>query len=435
VSTSSYQFEGDNHNSQWAAWEKAGRINLGYRCGLACDWWHNAEDDFDRAKEMGINALRLSVEWSRVEPREGEWDREAIARYKQMLRGLRQRGIQPIVTLHHFSHPWWFEQKGAFLSPDAERLFERFTRCVVGECGELCQFWVTFNEPNVYGALGYVVGEFPPGQKAQVVNALRAQASMGRAHAAAYYAIHEMQPTSQVGWAQNYLVFQPANPTSRLDRWVAALTSELFNESFMKLVEHGRLPFPLNLADGDVRRVAGTCDFVGLNVYSRFNVAFDTSYASQLFGRVFVPPGVPQGDHGAENPYGEAYPPAISVGVKRATRMGKPIYILENGVPDSEDRIRPWVLVNAVRELRTLLSEGYDVRGYFHWSLTDNFEWSEGWGLRFGLYSVDPQTQERRIRRSGELYRKIVKSNGLSVEMAREFANPPIAARDFPIRV
>ncbi len=421
VSTSAHQVEGGSTESQWSAWEAARRIKSGDRRGPACDWWRNAERDFDLAYGLGLNALRLSVDWSRLEPREGAWDDQAVARYRAMLSGLLERGIQPFVCLHHFSHPLWFEQKGGFLYPEADRLFERFARRVAEELGDLCRDWVTFNEPNVYAALGYVLGEFPPGRKGELLNALRVLSGMGRAHARAYRAIHQVRPEARVGWAHNYVVFEPATPEGKLDRLVASLAAELFNNSFLRVVEEGRLAFPFSLANGNLAQARGTCDFVGLNVYSRFHVAFDTRCASQVFGRLFVPPDAPQGDHGVDNPYGEAYPQALRGAVERSSRLGKPIYILENGVPDARDHIRPWLIVNAVKELHNLIGEGRDIRGYFHWTLVDNFEWSEGWRLRFGLYALDPETQQRTARGSAELYQAIVQQNGLTTDILERY--------------
>jgi len=425
VSSAAHQVEGGNGNSQWASWEAAGRIKSGDQCGLACDWWKNAEQDFDLACGLGLNAVRLSVEWSRIEPEPDVWDDAALNRYWAMLMALRDRGLRPFLTLHHFSHPVWFEQRGGFLSSDAAALFLRFARRVVDALGGLCQDWVTFNEPNVYAALGYVLGEFPPGEKGKLITAVRILTAMARAHAATYHAIHEIQPAARVGWAHNYVVFQPARAKSELDGLVTGLVNELFNESFLRLIEDGRLSFPLRLADGNTQQVRGTCDFVGLNVYSRFNVQFDLRHGSQLFGRVFVPGHVPQGDSGVDQPYGEAFPQAVRVAVERVSGMGKPIYILENGVPDAEDRIRPWLMVNAVKEVQALIQEGHDIRGYFHWALTDNFEWSEGWKLRFGLYALDPATQERTARGSAEIYRSIAQHNGLSPELAATYAHYP----------
>ena len=162
------------------------------------------------------------------------------------------------------------------------------------------------------------------------------------------------------------------------------------------------------------------CDFVGLNVYSRFHVAFDLRQPNTLFTRLFVPPDVPQGDHGVENPYGEAFPEAMIHAVQRASRLGKPIYIMENGVPDAQDRIRPWLITNVLRELHGLIDRGHDVRGYLHWTLTDNFEWNEGWKLRFGLVALDPKTQERTLRGSAKLFSEVIRDNGVEAPTSEE---------------
>jgi beta-glucosidase len=430
VSTASYQVEGCNENSQWAEWEKMGRIRSGDRSGVACDWWANAERDFDLARELGINALRLSVEWSRVEPEEGRWEPAALDRYRELLSALAQRGIRPIVCLHHFTNPRWFEEKGAFLYPDASLLFERFARHVVHALGDLCDCWVTFNEPNVYAASGYVLGEFPPGKTGQIGTAIRVTSVLAQCHLRAYRTIHELQPKAQVGWAQHYVVFQPV--ATVFDRWVAHLLNETFNETFLRLVEDGHLQFPLNLLDGNAGKVKGACDFVGLNVYNRLHVAFDLRNLAHMFGRIFVPKHVPQGDPGVERPYGEAYPKAVRAAVERVRPLNRPIYILENGVPDASDRIRPWLIVNVIRELHSLIREGHDIRGYFHWTLTDNFEWTEGWNLRFGLVQLDPKTQDRTVRPSGRIYAEIARSNALTPELAETYASEvprPLAAQ------
>src|SRR5438445_5833034 len=303
---------------------------------MACDWWNNAEQDFNLACGLGLNAVRLSVEWSRIEPEHDVWDDAALNRYWAMLMALRDRGLRPFLTLHHFSHPVWFEQRGGFLSSDAAALFLRFARRVADALGGLCQDWVTFNEPNVYAALGYVLGEFPPGRRGKIITAVRVVNRIAACHGRAFHAIHELQPGAQVGWAHNYVVFEPANGAFAADRWIAALLRQLFNETFLSLMEHGRLSLPFNFVTSHLEEVKGTCDFVGLNVYSRFHVAFSLRHASPLFGNVFVPPHFPQGDCGVDKPYGEAYPEAVREAVQSVARLGKPIYILENGVPDAE---------------------------------------------------------------------------------------------------
>jgi len=420
VATASYQYEGDCENSQWRAWEKAGGIANGDIAGIACDWWRHAERDFDLAQQLGLNALRLSVEWSRLEPRPGEWDAAAFARYREMLQGLRARGIEPMVTLHHFSNPLWFEEMGAFLAPSALDLFTRFVARVVEELGDLCDLWCTINEPNVYTVVGYLLGIWPPGHKGDALNAFRVQATLARAHAAAYRAIHQRQPTARVGWAQNFNILDPAT-NSPLDRLVAGIQDAAYNDFFPRAVLTGRAVFPLNFLAGNLSDVHGTCDFLGINLYYRERVAFGLRYAGQLFGRRFVPEDAPRGDRGLNDFFGEVYPDGILRIAERLGVFGKPIYITEHGVADRTDRILPWVIEQGVRNVHKAIQQGLDIRGYYHWSLVDNFEWAEGWHSRFGLAALDLATQERTLRPSGQFYSAIATANALTSDMVRQF--------------
>ncbi|HEY6250833.1 MAG TPA: family 1 glycosylhydrolase [Candidatus Angelobacter sp.] len=408
VATSAHQVEGHNHNNQWHAWECQGRIKSKEQVGLACDWWTNAEQDFDLAKSLGINALRLSVEWSRIETSQGQWDHAALARYRAILKALRDRGIRPFVTLHHFTNPLWFEAKGAFAAPESILLFQRFTRRVLAALGDLCTDWTTFNEPNVYSALGYFLGEFPPGERGSFLKAALVTENLCRAHAAAYRTIHALQANANVGWAQHFVVFKPTRPESAIDRWICSFIDHRFNDNFAETIGTGRSPFPLNHFRRHLAEVKDTCDYVGINYYSRLRAGFAPRSPKTLCFQLTVPPHKPQGDHGVEIPYGEAYPDGLRRAVERFKSFNKPIYILENGVPDREDRIRPWLLESTVEQIRTMLAEGTDLRGYFHWTLTDNFEWNEGWHLRFGLIELDPKTQARKMRPSAQIYSQLI---------------------------
>ncbi|HEU4783867.1 MAG TPA: family 1 glycosylhydrolase [Ktedonobacterales bacterium] len=429
VATASYQYEGDCENSQWRAWEKAGGIANGDIAGIACDWWRHAERDFDLAQQLGLNALRLSVEWSRLEPRSGEWDTAAFARYREMLQGLRARGIEPMITLHHFSNPLWFEEMGAFLAPSALDLFTRFVARVIEELGDLCDLWCTINEPNVYSVVGYLLGIWPPGHKGDARNTFRVQATLARAHAAAYRAIHQRQPNARVGWAQNFNILDPAT-NSPLDRLVAGIQDAAYNDFFPRAVLTARAVFPLNLFAGNLSDVCGTCDFLGINLYYRERVAFSLRHASQIFGRRFVPKGVPRGDPGLNDFFGEVYPDGIRRVAERLGVFGKPIYITEHGVADRTDRIRPWVVEQGARNVYAAIQQGLDVRGYYHWSLVDNFEWAEGWHSRFGLAALDLTTQERTLRPSGQFYSAIATANALTPDMVRQFVvDAPPSAR------
>jgi len=251
---------------------------------------------------------------------------------------------------------------------------------------------------------------------------MKALAGILRAHGRAYRAIHELQPNANVGWAHNYVVFQPLRPNFPLDGWITRLHHSLFNDSFSCAIANATLPLGFRRVTGDLSDARGACDFVGLNVYGRLYVCFDPRKPSQLFGDILVPEHVPQGDPGTEGPLAEAYPGALRVAATYAARLGKPIYILENGVPDAQDRIRPWLLVNALNELHTALADGIDVRGYFHWTLTDNFEWNDGWRLRFGLVELDPATQRRTVRESGHMFATIAKQNRIPSELVKRYS-------------
>lgn len=423
VSTSAHQFEGGNVHNQWHEWEARGRIRSGDTCGAACNWWLDAEADFDRAEQLGLNALRISLEWSRLEPRPGKWDKHAICRYRELLKAIRSRGMRVFASLHHFTHPTWFEYKGAFTSHEGAHQFDLFAERVITEFGDLCTDWVTFNEPNVYAAFGYLFGEFPPGRVNDLQFGMAALLGVHRAHAFAYDTIHRLQSDAGVGLAINYVLFRPATATLS-DRLLTRVYDAAFNRATLSLLKTGSMPGTMSMFTGRVPEVMGKIDFVGLNIYNRLHVRWPKG--EDKTGGIFVPPDVPQGDRGVELPYGEACPDAVIPAVEAYAQLNKPIYILENGVPDRTDRIRPWVIVNTLHNIHRLIQRGFDIRGYFHWSLLDNFEWNEGWKLRFGLFEVDPRTQKRSPRLSARLYRDIVTQNAISDSALEHFGREPM---------
>lgn len=431
VATASHQYEGGTTNN-WTRWEEAGHIAHGDRSGLACDWWAHAERDFDLAQSLHLNALRLSLEWSRIEPEPGRWDETALDRYRAMLVALRQRGLEPMVTLHHFTHPLWFEDRGGFLATDAPELFARYARRVVEALGAHCDLWCTLNEPNIYAIVGYQLGTFPPGQRGNFAATLRVLGQLARAHAAAYAAIHAIQPGARVGWAQNYNTFTPAHTASPLDRLVSGALDTVFNEIFPRAVRVGSGALPFRPLLGDLGAVRDTCDFVGINTYYRDLVAFDPRQPLELFARRTIAPGARQGDAPSGMSWGEVYPQALLALAERVRAYGKPIYVTESGVADARDTLRPWVLAIGLKAVHEAIARGCDVRGYYHWSLVDNFEWAEGWGMRFGLVALDPVTQTRTPRLSAAFYSAIAQANALTPALVAQYA--PDALQDvFPL--
>jgi beta-glucosidase len=425
VATAAHQVEGENIHNDWWAWEQTdGHINKGHTSGLACDWWRNAEADFDRAAAMGLNALRLSVEWSRIEPRPGVFDDSALERYGQMLRGLHERGIEPMVTLHHFSNPRWLAEQGGWEAPETIPLFTRFVRRVVDSLGKYCDIWCTINEPNVYGVLGYLEGVFPPG-KSDLKTALRIIRNMLTGHAAAYREIHNLQPEARVGLAHHMRVFDPINPRSPLDRRVARSTDKVFNQAILTALTRGRWTLPLGF--GLAWKLRHTLDWIGLNYYTRDMVAFDRTQSQMLFGRRQHADGGEMLDGG----YGEFYPRGMFRCLQRLARLGLPIYVTENGIPDADDDQRPRYLLAHLHQVWHAIQLCYPVMGYYHWTLVDNFEWAEGWSLRFGLLALDTETQVRTPRRSADLYAETVRANAITPHIIDTYA-PELRAALLP---
>jgi beta-glucosidase len=411
VATAAHQVEGENIHNDWWAWEQAdGHIKKGHTSGLACNWWENAEADFDRAAAMGINALRLSVEWSRIEPRPGVFDDSALARYGQMLQGLRTRGIEPMVTLHHFSNPRWLAEQGGWQAPETVALFTRFVRRVVEALGQYCDLWCTVNEPNVYGVMGYLEGVFPPGQS-DLKTAMGVIRNLLMGHASAYRAIHTIQSNARVGLSHNMRIFDPLNPRASFDRRVARATDKVYNQAILTALTKGRWTLPLGF--GLAWKLRHTLDWIGLNYYTRDMVAFDRTQSQKLFGRRQRADGAELLDGG----YGEFYPRGMFLCLQRLARLGLPIYVTENGIPDNDDDQRPRYLLTHLHQMWHAIQLCYPVMGYYHWTLVDNFEWAEGWSLRFGLIALDPQTQARTPRRSANLYAEIIRANAITSQV------------------
>ena len=416
VATSSHQVEGNNENNQWAAWEQeTGRIKQGHQAGRACDWWEHAEADFDRAAALGLNSLRLSIEWSRVEPEPGKFDEDALERYREMLQGLLDRGLEPMVTLHHFSNPLWLEKQGGWMNVGAIAYFERYVERVVRALGEQTTLWCTINEPNVYAVMGYLQGLFPPGQ--QDFKAMRiVLRHLLQAHGAAYRAIHRLQPAARVGLAHNLHIFDPAKPGNLLDRLAAGILDRSYNRSILNAVWKGWWTLPLGL--GPAWSLHHTLDWIGLNYYTRSLVAFDRGAKGTLYGRLSHAPDAELLDGG----YGELYPQGLHRALKRMARLGIPIYITENGIPDSDDDQRPRALLQHLHQVWRALQWNFPIQGYYHWTLVDNFEWADGWTLRFGLIGLDPETGERTPRPSADLYAAIAKGNAITPELLDAYA-------------
>jgi beta-glucosidase len=425
TATSSHQVEGGNTNNNWYKWEQ--EEHTAHKSGLASDWWGGRwKEDFDRAAETGQSAHRLSVEWSRIQPTPDSWNEEALERYRTMLRGLRDRNITPMVTLHHFTDPLWLGELGGWETDAVVPMFEKFTRKVVDALKEYCSLWCTINEPNVYALEGYLRGNFPPGTL-NLKLGIRVQANMVRAHAAAYRTIHELQPEARVGYALHFRPQEPAHPWFPLDRLMRNVRFEGINLAFPSAISTGVLKSPLGRIP--VPEVKGTQDYFGLNYYSVDTVAFDLRNRDELYSSSFFPKDSDLADAGMNSNSPEGFFWAFKWVVKNYPNL--PILVTENGIEDSTDRIRPRYIAQHIHAMWRAVNFNWPVRGYFHWSLVDNFEWERGWTQRFGLWGIDIETQQRTKRSSTDLYAAICKENGLTSEMVEKYC-PEVFEKLFP---
>lgn len=398
VSTSAHQVEGGTNN-QWDRWEiaNAARLQLlaekrfarsvpnwqdisaeaasaeNYIAADADDFWRLYAKDFDIAQSLGLSTFRFSLEWSRIEPEEGVFDEKAIRHYQTMINELRKRGMEPFVTLWHWTVPLWFEDSGGWTNRRSHERFERFVKYV---CGELhgVKFWLTLNEPDVYTVNSHLVGNWPPQQR-NLDAAMKVRRNLQRAHRRAYTAMKEINPSFQIGLSEQLTYYEGKGIRGKLYQRIG----ERFDHYHY-------------------RRAMGYLDFVGIQQYLHVRFGFQHKAA----GMVRTDMGWWQN------------PKALYAVTKKAARYQLPIYITEHGLPDAQDKWRGEYIRESLAALHRAILEGADVRGYIHWSLLDNFEWAHGFWPRFGLVAVNRKTMARHVRPSAKVYADIVKENGFS---------------------
>jgi beta-glucosidase len=404
--TAGHQVEGGLRDD-WTRMEQEHpeRIRDGSVSGIACDHHARYRDDLRTLGEMHHSAHRFSVEWSRVEPREGVFDGTEIRHYREVVHACRGVGMEPVLTLQHFTLPRWLADRGGVLDADAPRLFARFAAVCAEAMGAEVRWWVTINEPAVLAVFGYLYGEWPPLRRSMRAF-LAALGGMARMHAAAYTAVHDVAAahgwTAHVSVAHHERPLRALNPRSPLDRAAALIPNALFNRWFLDACRTGRLLPPVGRG-GHVRGLRDSLDYLAVNYYCEERVRFDAKRASRLFGENVVAPGLPVSS------FGWSIDPA---GLQRALvalweTFHLPILITENGVADEGDELRPGFIVDHLAAVCDAMSAGVDVRGYLHWSSMDNFEWAEGYSKRFGLFAVDRDTMERTAKPSAAVYAQI----------------------------
>lgn len=397
ASVSTHQVEGGNHN-QWSIWElenaqyqansAQARYSMlakwphikhlaskpeNYVSGVAANHFKNYSHDFDIASKLHLSALRSGIEWSRIEPEEGEFNYEALAHYRAYFTDLKARGITPIVTLWHWTFPEWFAKKGGFSKRRNIRYFTRYVQFVMEELNCELDYIITINEPTVYTTMSYLEKRWPP-QHASPFESFRVLMNLAAAHNLSYRIIKKYMPSSRVGLAHNCSYFYTQEQTF-IPRLLVKLSHKFGNEFF-------------------INRVKGRQDFLGVNYY----------FANKFVGRRVDNTQSKTSDLGWPMQPDKLGPLLVQLSYK----YNLPIIVTESGVADADDVHRKWWILENIKSIDLAKKNGAVVLGYIHWSLLDNFEWAEGFWPRFGLVAVDFKTQKRTIRNSARWYANVI---------------------------
>lgn len=413
VATSAHQIEGGNFNSDWWLFEKQrGRIRGGETSAVAADHWNRVAEDTRLLQSLNVSDYRMSIEWAKIEPRQGRWNEAAIAHYRDEIRALRAAGIRPIVTLHHFTFPQWVRALGGFEWAGLPSAFARFSSLVYKRIAPEAETWVTINEPMVNVLAGYVAGVEPPAEKRDISGVAPVLIGVLKAHAAAYHRLHREAAAAgrriRIGMAHHLRTFDPFQPLLPTDQLVASLADKAFNWSIPEAMETGRFRFQLLWkvnVDEVIKGLERTQDFIGVNYYSGDLVHLSPTEGFKLEKRGDLPmndlgwPIYPEGFARILRGVGERF-------------HGKSILITENGIADARDRLRPGFIRDHLLVVAAAIAQGLPIEGYCHWSIYDNFEWIEGYQPRFGLFEIDYRTLKRIPRPSAREFARIARRNG-----------------------
>ena len=445
-----YQVEGNLHQSDWYQWETLCDTCSGDSADDGPNFWEHYDSDFAGAAALDNNAIRIGFEWSRLFPTREAFDSRtpdagALTRYHEMIDAARAAGLEPMVTLIHFSLPVWIhdlDDLAARPGWEDEAIIQDvadWAGWVADEFGDDVDWWVTLNEPMVNVAGGWISGDVPPGRSFAIDEALDVAENMMRAHARSYDAIHQADvvdadsdgETAWVSIAAHQRVFFPLDPDDPKMVRAAEMLHYLINVVFLEAVINGDVDrnFDFDVDDPDDvaadPALAGRLDYIGLNYYGP-TLVIDTANDNNfpMIGIPFMNDLDLKGFDAPITDFGwSIYPDGFRLVLDELVPYGKPIVITENGVADAGDTLRPRFLIDHLYVVNQAIDEGVDVRGYFHWSLMDNFEWGSGFCPRFGLYRVDFASAEktRTIGEGAEVYRRIIEENTVSPDLFRTY--------------
>lgn len=398
ASTSAHQVEGGLHN-QWTVWElenaKAlttqapyqfgdliswekmkheARTPSNYVSGKAVEHYRFYREDIALMRKLHMNAYRFSIEWSSIQPNEGVWNVEEVEHYRQVLLELRRQGIEPVVTLFHFTLPVWFAKMGGFEKRRNIRYFVEFCDRLMLEFGDLVTYIVTINEPDVYVAEGYIEARWPPQHQSKLL-AFKVLHNLIEAHKQVARALHRQSAHFKVSIAKNSMWIYPGD-----DSWLSVRTAAIMQYMHDDYI---------------LKRVIKHCDYIGVNYY----------FSDRIYGYRSHNPNDNYSDLGWD-----MQPANIEHVLERLSeKYKKPILITENGLADDDDHYRKWWLTQTIVGMQRALEHGVDLIGYLHWSLLDNFEWDKGFWPKFGLVAVDRRNMKRTIKPSAAWFARVIK--------------------------
>ncbi|MFQ3574392.1 MAG: family 1 glycosylhydrolase [Thermodesulfovibrionales bacterium] len=403
VATSAFQLEGSPH-ADWSSWDDLLCVRPDITNHYNC-----YKDDLQLLNDLGVNAYRFSVEWSRIQPRENTWDNSSLEHYKDIVSILVDNNITPMLTIHHFTHPLWFIKKYPWHEDSSIERFLIFTERVVKTLNNV-KYWITFNEPYVLFLGGYIEGCMPPGIK-DVRLAVKALRNILVCHSKAYEIIHSYISDANVSVAHNMAAFTPWHRYNPLDKLLSNLAKRFYNNSLIDAFKTGilRIKFPFSNEIIQEVPVKDKLDFFGLNYYTRMHLRFNPFKRMCVEIRHRDIEGLGLTDLGWE-----IHPKGLEKVIRSASTIGVPIIITENGIATKSSQKKIIYMKRHLDVVERCIKKGYDIRGYFYWSLIDNYEWLQGLDARFGLYTVDFKTLKRQPTSAAKYYSYLISSRRLS---------------------
>lgn len=416
VSTAATQIEGGEVDSNWNDWYHQGRIKDGTDPATANDHWEKWEEDVDLMWKMGIQIYRFGIEWPRIMPAPGKVDEQAIARYREEIEALKARGIAPLLTIHHFNNPMWFERLGGFTKRENLHYYLELVELTVDRFGDLVSDYITINEPNVYATNAYFFGQWPPA-RTSLPDTIKVMENMAYCHIRAYEILHKKRKAmgyldTKVGVANHLRVFAPKDPKNLWHKTCAKLSEYLFQGALLKAMSLGEFPFPLrnhwHLPKGEYS------DFNGVNYYTRSTLdnigdgVRENSPRNDLDWEIY-----PQG--------------IVECAEKLQAILKRPLWVTENGTCDNDDRFRSRYIYE---HLKAVSESELPFTRYYHWCFCDNFEWIEGNSAKFGLVSVDPETRARTVKNSGKFYSEVIARGGVDAALYETY----ISGQEYDVR-